>query len=126
MPEEKEAGIFVILALIAAGGLFGISGIRTLLAIILMALPFYFILRFFSFGSGERLGYSLAVGIMVVPSLSYWIGFLIPFSLAILISVMGCLTIALAIGLFLKRKINKEKVKMQQEKGEEIKEQSMH
>ncbi len=89
---------FITLGMTAA--LFGLIGARTILALVLMALPFYLLLRSFSLSHAERLCYGFAIGITIIPSLSYWLGFLMPFSVALGVSIGGCLAISLGVCFF--------------------------
>ena len=83
--------------------LFGITGIRVVLGIVLVSLPFYFILNTFNLEEGEKFVFSLLFGMTVFPSLVYALGFLVSFKISILI-----IFIFLAIAAFLISKFRKK------------------
>ncbi len=64
--------------------LLGFTGMRTVVGLaLLMVVPFYFIFSLFNCTELEKMAFSFFTGIAVVPSLVYWLGFLIPFKWAI-------------------------------------------
>ncbi len=74
--------------------LFGITGLRVGLGIIFVSLPFYFILNPFNFLEGEKLVFSLLLGLTLFPSLAYLIGFVVSFKIAIILAFVIFMIIA--------------------------------
>lgn len=71
----------------------GFSGMRTLLAIFVAVLvPFYFIFDNFDLSSSEKALFSFFSGLVIFPSLVYWMGFIMPFRIAIIASFSLILT----------------------------------
>jgi len=79
--------------------IFGISGVRVVLGIVFITIPFYFILNNFQLSDSEKFVFSLLFGITIFPSLVYLLGFLISFKLSILIVFL----IMITVGIFAKR-----------------------
>ncbi len=77
----------LLLALILSGS-FAISGFTGLKAIAgltaLVFLPFYLIFRIFNLSRAEKIIFSFFAGIIIFPSLAYWLGFILPFRISIL------------------------------------------
>ena len=63
--------------------LFEITGIRVVLGIMLISLPFYLILSTFQIEEGEKFVFSILLGLTILPSLAYLLGFLMHFKIAI-------------------------------------------
>jgi len=63
--------------------LFGITGVRVFIGIIFMSLPFYLLLDNFKLTLGEKFVFSIILGITILPSLAFLLGFVISFRLAI-------------------------------------------
>ncbi len=68
--------------------LFGITGSRVVLGIIIMWLPFYLILSHLDIALGERFVFSLILGVTLFPSIVFLIGFLISFRLSIAVTFL--------------------------------------
>lgn len=88
----KDLAIFLsaaalIIALFSFA-LFGVTGIRIFLGIIMMWLPFYFILGNFEISQGERAVFSIIFGVTLFPSIAFLIGFLISFRMAIAVTFL--------------------------------------
>ena len=66
--------------------LFGITGVRVVLGIIFVSLPFYLILGNFELAEGEKHVFSILLGITIFPSLAYLFGLVISFRIAIAVS----------------------------------------
>jgi len=65
----------------------GFSGMLSALGIILLfIIPIYFILNNFDLRQDEKIVFSFFIGVGILPSITFWIGFFISFRLAILIS----------------------------------------
>lgn len=91
---------FLIVASLGSFALFGISGLRTALGIfVFIFLPFYLILNNFDLSQSENAVFSFFIGITLFPSLVYWLGFVVPFRISVLV-VFAVLLIA---GFFIKR-----------------------
>lgn len=74
--------------------IFGIAGARTVLGIVFVSLPFYFMLNNFNLEEGEKFIFSLVLGITVFPSLVYALGFLISFKISIIVVFVLLIIIA--------------------------------
>ena len=85
-------GAALLIALVFSFVLFGITGIRVVLGIVFVSLPFYFILNNFKLEEGEKIIFSILLGLTIFPSMVYLLGFLISFRLSIII-VFAVLTI---------------------------------
>ena len=85
--ELRELAIFasivLLIALIFSYILFGITGIRVALGIIFISLPFYLVLNNFELAEGEKLVFSILLGLTIFPSLAYLLGLVVPFRIAI-------------------------------------------
>ena len=96
----------IALAIVSVGSflLFGIIGLRTILGtIILFLLPSYMIFDSFNFTGEEKAFFSFFAAIAIIPSLVYWIGFVIPFR----ISIFAVFVLLLAVGYIIKKSIKK-------------------
>ena len=86
--DSKELIVFLsIIAVVIAifsFALFGITGVRVFIGIIFMSLPFYLLLDNFKITPGEKFVFSIILGITILPSLAFLLGFVISFRLAIL------------------------------------------
>ena len=85
--ESKELAVFSSIMLLAvlvfSLVLFEITGIRIVLGVIFISLPFYLILSTFQIEEGEKFVFSILLGLTILPSLAYLLGFLMPFKIAI-------------------------------------------
>ncbi len=78
-------GIALIIASLGSFMLLGASGLKTMLgAIVIMFLPFYLIFDYFSLSDEEKIIFSFFASITIFPSLTYWLGFIVPFRIAVL------------------------------------------
>lgn len=82
---------------------FGITGIRLVLGIILVSIPFYFILKNFRLTDSELFTFSLLLGLTIFPSLVYLLGFFVSFKLAIAFLFLFFILIALALWKYKKK-----------------------
>lgn len=102
--EHKELLWFSLIILAAAitlsFTLFGMTGIRVVLGIAVMSLPFYLILNNFELGEGEKSVFSLLLGLTIFPSLAYMLGFLMSFRMAIAVSFAVFILIGMALWKF--------------------------
>lgn len=87
---QKEIAVFssiILLAcLIFSFMLFGITGMRVVLGIAFVSMPFYLILGNFGLNEGEKFVFSVLLGLTILPSLAYLLGFIIGFRLSIAIT----------------------------------------
>jgi hypothetical protein len=87
--------------------LLGVTGMRTIVGFaLLMVLPFYFIFSLFKCSELEKIAFSFFTGITVVPSLVYWLGFVMSFRVAILIVFLLLIGTAFALHKALGEKTN--------------------
>jgi hypothetical protein len=78
--------------------LFGFTGVRTIVGFaLLMVVPFYFIFSALNCTETEKMAFSFFAGIVIVPSVVYWLGFLVPFRIAMVL----CFAFFFSIGVFL-------------------------
>ena len=77
------SSIMLLIALVFSYILFGIAGIRVALGIIFISLPFYLLLNNFELAEGEKLVFSILLGLTIFPSLAYLLGLVVPFRIAI-------------------------------------------
>jgi hypothetical protein len=84
--ETLVAGIALLFAVFLAA-LFGLAGLRVGLGLaFLYFLPLYLILSRFELTAGEKAIFSIFLSLGAYPTLAYWIGFLVPFRAALLLS----------------------------------------
>lgn len=99
--ELKElivfSSIILLIALIFSFALFGFTGVRVVLGIIFVSLPFYFILNNFELEEGEKFIFSVLFGLTLFSSSAYLLGLLMSFRISIIITFILLLVIALAI-----------------------------
>jgi len=117
MDYKSENTIYAGIGIITIG-LFsliflGVTGFRTIMGFILLFFPFYLILDSFSLKESEKIIYSIILGFIFVSSLSYWLGFIISFKVAIFVVFI----VMLAIGILLK-KFRKSGIKYSDIEGE--------
>ena len=107
LPNFKQIG-FVLLAaaLILAFFYFvlGFSGMMTALGIMLLfMLPTYLILNNFDLEQDEKIIFSFFIGVGIFPAITYWLGMLISFRIAIFITFAILVTAS-----FIIRKLKKK------------------
>lgn len=84
--------------------LFGITGLRTGLAFaILYFIPMYLIMDLFDLTQSEKTIFAFFISLGIYPSLVYWLGFLVPFSVSIFLSFILLLIIGFLIKKFKKK-----------------------
>tara|TARA_Y100000031_G_scaffold150614_1_gene190367 strand:+ start:505 stop:846 length:342 start_codon:yes stop_codon:yes gene_type:complete len=96
--------IIAVVIAIFSFALFGITGVRVFIGITFMSLPFYLLLDNFELTLGEKFVFSIILGITILPSLAFILGFVISFRLAI--GAVFILLVAAAVAL---RKYKKSK-----------------
>jgi len=77
--------------------MFGAVGVRVVLGIIFISLPFYLILNKFELTDGEKFVFSILLGLTIFPSIVYLVGLVISFRLAIAITFVILLAAFIAI-----------------------------
>jgi len=93
-------GIMLAVILVFFFSILGLSGMFSALGVILFFIvPVYFILDNFKLDQDEKIVFSFFIGVGVLPSLSFWIGFFISFKLAVLISF----AILIGVGVLIRR-----------------------
>ena len=99
--ETKELILYAFLMLIVitifAYTLFKLTGVMVVLGIVLISLPFYFILHKFELPEGEKFVFSILIGLTILPSLTYAFGLLISFRIAMAISFAIFIILAVAL-----------------------------
>ena len=92
--EQKNSGfmgnlIVFLIALLASlafsYALFGITGARVVLGILFISSPFYLILSRVRLDEGEKLVFSVLMGLTLFPSLAYALGLVMSFRIGILV-----------------------------------------
>lgn len=96
--ESRELAVFlsiiVLITLIFSFVMFGITGLRVALGVIAVSLPFYLMLNKIDITQGEKVVFSILLGITIFPSFVYLLGFLVSFRIAILIVFILLMCIA--------------------------------
>ena len=97
-------GIIVAVILVFFYFILGFSGMMAVLGIILLFIvPFYLILDNFNLGQDEKIIFSFFIGVGIFPAIVYWLGMIISFRLAILITF----AVLIVVG-YLVRKVRKK------------------
>ena len=107
LKSEKNVffGSILILIILYSFLVLGFTGLKTILGLlIVMFLPVYAIFNNFNLEPGEKAIFSFFTTIMLFPSLVYWLGFIVPFKIAIFAVFAVLLSIGLAIYKFRKKK----------------------
>lgn len=109
--ENKGKGEFIAVlsaialsALVFAFFLFGIAGAMVIFGLIIASLPFYFILGNFKLDEPEKIVFSILFGLALFPSMSYLLGFLMPFRIAIASAFIALVAAAIAMRKFRAKK----------------------
>ena len=99
--ERKELivllSITVLIVAVFSFVVFGITGLRMTAGIIFISLPFYFILNNFKLTEGEKIVFSILLGLTAFSSLAYIIGLFISFRIAIIASFVLLIFVAFGI-----------------------------
>ena len=97
-------GIIVGVILVFFYFILGFSGMMAALGIILLFIvPFYLILDNFNLGQDEKIIFSFFIGVGIFPAIVYWLGMIISFRLAILITFVVLIVVG-----YLVRKVRKK------------------
>ena len=107
--EQKELLVFllitILIALIFSFVLFGLTGIRVVLGILFISLPFYLILNNFELTEGEKSVFSILFGLTLFSALVYILGLVISFRIAIIITFIVLIIVAFLIRKFKAKKL---------------------
>lgn len=97
-------GVIIVLMLIFFYFILGFSGMMTVFGIILLFIfPIYLILSSFEFEQDEKIIFSFFIGVWIFPSITYWLGMLMSFKIAIFVTFMILLIAAYSITKFYKK-----------------------
>ena len=95
-----------ILLILESFTLLGFNGSRTISGLIIFIfLPFFLVFDSLNLSYGEKLIFSFFVGIMVFPSLVFWLGFVASFKAAIIIVFIATLSLGLFLKFYFRKKI---------------------
>lgn len=96
------ASVVLLILVIFSATLFGMTGVRFIIGLIMMWLPFYFILCNFKLSLGEKFVFSLLLGITVSPTIAFALGFVMPFTIAIFVVFFILMGVSIGIEVFKK------------------------
>lgn len=91
------SSIIVLVSLVFSYLLFGVTGIRVVLGVIFTSFPFYLMLNNFELAEGEKIVFSILLGLTLYSSLVYILGLVISFRISIAVIFFALVIIALAI-----------------------------
>lgn len=101
LPKIENLGFMGIIALAILAFFYfilGFSGMMSVLGIMLLFIaPMYIILDNFSLSQDEKLVFSFFTGVGIFPAIAYWMGMLISFRLAILVSFAALVAVGILI-----------------------------
>jgi len=101
LDDKTTAGIILVLIGLFSFSFLGFIGFKVIFGMLLVFfLPFYLIFDKFDISRGEKVIFSLFIGVGFLPLLVYWLGVLISFRLAIVISFI----LLILVGFLLKKK----------------------
>ncbi len=96
MDNKMTLGIILVLIGLFSFIFLGFTGFRVIFGMLLVFfLPFYILLGRFGLSRGERMVFSLFIGIGVFPSIVYWLGVFMSFRLAIVVTFVVLMIVAL-------------------------------
>jgi apolipoprotein N-acyltransferase len=97
-------GIIVVAVLVFFYFILGFSGMMSALGIILLFIvPAYWILDNFNLSQDEKLVFSFFIGVGIFPAISYWLGMVISFRIAIFVTFV----VLLAVGFWVRKYVKK-------------------
>lgn len=106
--EKKEfiavLAVIAIAILIFSFALFGTAGTRVIFGLLIALLPFYLILGSFNIAEGEKIVFSILLGLTLFPSLAYLLGFAVSFRIAVAITFIALVGVAIALKKFKTKK----------------------
>ena len=104
--QEKELLAFVLGTSLVIGifsfAMFGITGLRVVLGILFLSFPFYLIMKNFELAEGEKIIFSVLLGLTIFPSLVYLFGLIVSFRMSIIIVFIAFMALALVLWKFKK------------------------
>lgn len=87
--DLKELAVFLSAVfsaiLVFSFVVFGVTGVRVMLGMIFISIPFYLILGNFQLQLNEKVVFSLLLGLTVFPSLVYILAFVISFRISVIV-----------------------------------------
>lgn len=117
LDDKITAAIILILIALFSFIFFGFTGFKVIFGILLVFfLPFYLIFNNFELSRSEKVIFSFFIGVGIFPSFVYWLGVLISFKLAVLITFVLLILVVILI-----KKIKKPKDKVIQETSDKTK-----
>ena len=91
-------GIAITVTLLFFNYILGLSGMLSVFGIIfLFIVPIYFAMSSFDLAQDEKIIFSFFMGVGIFPSLAYWLGMIISFRIAILITFIVLMSAAFTI-----------------------------
>ena len=108
---DDKTTIVIILILIALFSFIflGFTGFKVIFGmIIVFFLPFYLILDNFDLTRSEKITFSFFIGVGIFPAIVYWLGVLMSFKLAILISFVLLVSVGLILRKYRKKSLSRE------------------
>jgi len=105
--SKEEIGFIIlttVIILLFSYSILGFSGMMTSLGIILLFyFPTYLILNNFELDNDEKLIFSFFIAVGIFPSITYWLGMIISFRIAIFITFIILILTSFLIGKFWKK-----------------------
>ena len=107
LPKIEDLGfiaIMVAVILVFFYFILGFSGMMAVLGIMLLFIvPIYFILDDFDLSQDEKIVFSFFIGVGIFPAITYWLGMIISFRLAIFITFVVLIIVAYLVKKFWKK-----------------------
>ncbi len=106
LDDKVTTGVILILIALFSFIFLGFIGFKVIFGILLVFfLPFYLILRNFNLSRGEKVIFSFFIGVGIFPAIVYWLGVFISFKLAIAITFVLLVLVAVLVKRLKKKKI---------------------
>ena len=86
--------------------LFGITGLKVVIGILFVSIPFYLMLNNFGLGESEKYVFSVLLGITIFPSLVYLLGLVVSFRISILAVFLFLMVLAFVLRKYKLKKSN--------------------
>jgi len=101
LDDKTTAGIILVLIALFSLTFLGFIGFKVIFGMLLVFfLPFYLILNNFNLSRSEKTIFALFIGLGIFPALVYWLGTLVSFKLAIIISFIFFISLSFMIKKF--------------------------
>lgn len=98
-------GIMLVVVLLFFYTILGFSAMMTVLGIVLLfVVPFYLMLDNFELEQDEKIIFSFFIGVGVFPSITYWLGILMSFRIAVFVTFVALIIASYLVTKFYKRK----------------------